>query len=119
MDHLAELETALGEAFRRRTGAYWLARLDAAGVPAGPVLDIGEMHADPHTRARSMVVAVDHERLGPVETLGLPVKFSATPGGVARGAPVYGQHTRQVLAEHGFDAVEIECLIADGAVVAA
>ena len=56
--HLDELAEALAPHFRRRTTANWLARLEAAGVPAGPVLSVGEMHADPHVRAREMVVAV-------------------------------------------------------------
>jgi crotonobetainyl-CoA:carnitine CoA-transferase CaiB-like acyl-CoA transferase len=63
-----------------------------------------------------MVVEVEHVRLGPVRTIGLPVKFSDTPGAVARGAPVYGQHTREVLREHGFADAEIDTLLADGAI---
>ncbi|HVL73765.1 MAG TPA: CoA transferase, partial [Beijerinckiaceae bacterium] len=67
--------------------------------------------------ARDMVVEVPHAKLGPVPTLGLPVKFSRTPGGPQRGAPLYGQHGREVLQEHGFSAQEIEELFASGAVV--
>ena len=48
-----------------------------------------------------------------------PVKFSASPGGVLRGAPLLGEHTREVLAEHGFSDNEIERLIAERAVIAA
>jgi crotonobetainyl-CoA:carnitine CoA-transferase CaiB-like acyl-CoA transferase len=69
------------------------------------------MHEDPQTLARDMVVEVEHSRLGPVETLGLPVKFSATPGGVRHGAPLYGEHSRAVLAEFGFSDAEIERLV--------
>ena len=119
MAHLAELEAALTEVFRRHGTEDWLARLEAAGVPAGPVLDIRQMHADPQARAREMVTAAEHSRLGPVETLGLPVKFSQTPGGIAHGAPLYGEHTREILAECGYGEDEIGRLIADGAVVAA
>jgi crotonobetainyl-CoA:carnitine CoA-transferase CaiB-like acyl-CoA transferase len=46
-----------------------------------------------------------------VETLGLPVKFSSTPGGVMRGAPLYGEHSREVLAEFGFSTDEIGRLL--------
>ena len=119
MSHLGELTEVLGRYFPRRTTADWLERLEAARVPAGPVLTVGEMHADPQTRARDMVVTVDHSRVGPVQTLGLPVKFSETAGGIVRGAPVLGQHTREVLGENGYDGAEIEKLIAEGAVVAA
>jgi len=119
MSHLDELTEALGKYFARRTTADWLERLEAARVPAGPVLSIGEMHADPQTLARDMVLAVDHSRVGPVQTLGLPVKFSETAGRIVRGAPVLGQHTREVLAENDYGGAEIEKLIAEGAVVAA
>ena len=60
--------------------------------------------------------ALAHERLGPVRTLGLPVKFSDTPGKVARGAPLYGQHSREILREHGFADDEIDQLLAEGAI---
>ncbi|MCZ6848134.1 MAG: CoA transferase, partial [Alphaproteobacteria bacterium] len=84
----------------------------------GPVLKIDELHADPQFLARDMLVEVAHERLGQVKTLGLPVKFSETPGAVGRGAPILGQHTREVLGEYGYSAEEIRALIAKGAVLA-
>jgi len=117
--HLEELTAALNAVFRKRKTADWLERLEAAKVPAGPVLDIAEMHADPQTLAREMVVDAPHARLGPVKTIGLPVKFSETPGGVVAGAPLYGEHSREVLAEHGLSEDEIAALLEAGAVVAA
>jgi crotonobetainyl-CoA:carnitine CoA-transferase CaiB-like acyl-CoA transferase len=116
--HLDELVAALSEVFRKRTKAEWLERLEAAGVPAGPVLDVGEMHRDPQTIARGMVAEAPHSHLGPVKTIGLPVKFSATPGGVTRGAPILGEHTREVLADAGYSKAVIERLIEDGVVIA-
>jgi crotonobetainyl-CoA:carnitine CoA-transferase CaiB-like acyl-CoA transferase len=74
---------------------------------------------DPQTLAREMVVEVEHSTLGPVKTIGLPVKFSATPGKVRSGAPVYGEHTREVLREYGFDEKQIEAFEREGAIVAA
>jgi crotonobetainyl-CoA:carnitine CoA-transferase CaiB-like acyl-CoA transferase len=56
------------------------------------------MHADPQTRARGMVMEVEHTAAGRVETLGPPVKFSATPGGVRAPAPRLGEHTEEVRA---------------------
>lgn len=116
MRHLKELEAALVPHFARCTTAEWLATLETAGVPAGPVLDINQMHRDEQTLARAMVTETDHPRAGRVKTLGLPVKFSETPGGVQRAAPTFGQHTREVLGELGFPAAEIEALIEDGAI---
>ncbi|MEX2650509.1 MAG: CoA transferase [Alphaproteobacteria bacterium] len=117
MANLAALEATLEAIFRRRTTAEWLARLEAAGVPAGPILSIGAMHADPHVRARAMIAAVEHPEAGRVETIGPPVKFSETPAEVRRAAPLYGEHTREVLREYGFDDAEIDDLAAAGAVV--
>jgi crotonobetainyl-CoA:carnitine CoA-transferase CaiB-like acyl-CoA transferase len=77
------------------------------------------MAADPQTLARKMVVELDHPRAGATRTLGLPIKLSATPGKVARPAPLLGQHTREVLAEFGFSSGEIEALVRSGAAVAA
>ena len=116
--HRIELAKALAPIIRTRTSADWLSRLEAAGVPAGPVLDVAEMHRDPQTLAREMVTKAPHTKLGPVKTLGAPVKFSATPGGVTRGAPLLGEHTREVLAEYGYGDDEIDALICDGAVIA-
>ncbi len=119
MAHLRELEDLLNPIFVKHSTADWLSRLEEAGVPAGPVFNVNEMHTDPHTLARDMVVEVEHSRLGLVKTLGLPLKFSETPGQVASGAPVYGQHTREVLAEYGYEDSEIDALIDAGTVVAA
>ena len=116
--HRIELAKALAPIIRTRTSADWLSRLEAAGVPAGPVLDVAEMHRDPQTLARGMVTKAPHTKLGPVKTLGAPVKFSATPGGVTRGAPLLGEHTREVLTEYGYGDDEIDALICDGAVIA-
>jgi crotonobetainyl-CoA:carnitine CoA-transferase CaiB-like acyl-CoA transferase len=116
MGNLDELTAVLSAIFKRRTTADWLAVLERAGVPAGPVLTIAEMHDHPQTRARDMVVKVEHEKAGPVETLGLPIKFSRTPGSVRRGAPTFGQDSRAILAELGYDEEAVERLTGAGAV---
>ena len=116
MGHLSELVAALTPHFKTRTTADWLAILEQAGVPAGPVLSVSEMHAHPQTIARNMVPEVTHPVAGTVKTIGLPVKFSATPGAVTRPGPLFGQHTREVLAEAGLSPDQIEALIASGAV---
>jgi crotonobetainyl-CoA:carnitine CoA-transferase CaiB-like acyl-CoA transferase len=115
MGRLDELIDLLNARFRQRTTAEWLERLEAAGIPSGPVLSIRDMLQHPQTRARDMVVAVDHPIAGRVETIGVPAKFSATPTEVSRPAPLFGQHTREVLSEAGFTPAEIEALFAEGA----
>ncbi len=118
MANLAALEAELAERLRARNAKHWLEALEERGVPCGPVCDMLQALADPQTIAREMVVEVEHSTIGPVKTLGLPVKFSQTPGKVRRGAPVYGEHTRDILRDHGFSDEEIAALEAEGAVVA-
>ena len=113
MAHQSGLITALEPHFKRRSTAEWLELLASAGVPAGPVLSTTEMQAHPQTKARDMVLSVEHATAGEVQTLGLPVKFSATPGAVTSAAPVYGQHSREVLQETGYQPSEIDQLIAE------
>ena len=114
MENRVALEAELTRTFRTRTTADWLESLEAGGIPAGPILDVAEMHGDPQAIAREMVLRLDHPVAGRVGAIGLPVKFSGTPGGVHRPAPLLGQHTREVLAEAGFGEGEIEHLLARG-----
>jgi crotonobetainyl-CoA:carnitine CoA-transferase CaiB-like acyl-CoA transferase len=118
MQHLPELAARLESIFQTRTAAEWLEALDHAGVPAGPVLTVPQMAEDPQVKARNMIVETDHTIAGRTRALGLPVKFSATPGNIRRPAPVYGEHTRELLAEADFTEAEIEAMIASGAVAA-
>ncbi len=117
MKHLDALTALLAARFRQRDTADWLARFAKVGVPAGPVLDVKQMHQDPQTAAREMLVEVAHPKAGKVKTIGLPVKFSATPGKVVRAAPLLGEHSRDILAEHGYSAAEIDALAAERAVL--
>lgn len=86
----------LQEEVIKRTNAEWMAALEAEGVPAGPVLHHDEVFADPQILARGMVAEVDHAKAGRQKTLGVPLKLSATPGGVRRAAPTLGQHDDEV-----------------------
>ncbi|TSH95119.1 CoA transferase [Verticiella sediminum] len=110
---LAEL---IGDIIRTQPAAYWLARFDEAGVPAGPVHDIAQILAHPQTLARDMVLDVSHPQEGRLQSLGLPVKLSGMPQGKASPPPLLGEHTRVVLAEFGFTPQETEALLACGAV---
>jgi crotonobetainyl-CoA:carnitine CoA-transferase CaiB-like acyl-CoA transferase len=116
MRNLPALNAALTPLFKHRSSAEWLRRLEEAGVPAGPVLDVNQMHADPQTLAREMIVETTHPKAGQVRAIGLPIKFSDTPGGLRRAAPVLGQHTREVLRDHGFSDTQIDQMAALGAI---
>lgn len=113
------LADVLNGILRRKTTSEWLAIFEDGGLPAGPVLSITEMHADPQALSRAMIVSTQHPVAGDVNTLGLPVKFSETPGGVTRPAPLMGQHTREILREAGYAEEEIRAMIEKGAAIAA
>jgi crotonobetainyl-CoA:carnitine CoA-transferase CaiB-like acyl-CoA transferase len=115
MTNLPALVELLTQRFERKRSTDWLSALAAAGVPAGPVLTIAEMLEHPQVRARAMVVETHHPKAGATQAIGCPLKLSATPARVLRAAPLYGQHTREVLLEFGFGAVEVQALLDAGA----
>ncbi|MFT5446008.1 MAG: crotonobetainyl-CoA:carnitine CoA-transferase CaiB-like acyl-CoA transferase [Gammaproteobacteria bacterium] len=97
--HAAILAEELGPFFRAQTTAYWCERFEAAGIPAGPVLNHVQALSDPQAIARDMVVEVEHSSAGKMKTLGLPVKLSETPGAVRRAAPLLAEHDDEVFAD--------------------
>ena len=116
MGNLGELTAVLTALFREKTSGEWLEALEAAGVPAGPVLSIGEMLEHPQTLARDMVVETDHAACGAVRGIGMPVKFHGTEDARSRPPPLHGQHTREILAEMGIGEGEIDDLHGKGVV---
>ncbi|WP_193370976.1 CaiB/BaiF CoA transferase family protein [Pelagibius marinus] len=111
------LEAELNKVFETRSTDDWLQVLEQGGFPAGPVLSVGEMQQDPQALAREMIVETQHPVAGAVKSIGLPVKFSETPGGVERPAPLLGQHSREILAELGYSKADIDRLVQEGAAI--
>src|SRR6201995_5978567 len=96
-DNRAELN-AIVEAWTRQRSKHDVMRLMGdAGVPCGACQDTGEVLADPHLRARAMVVDVDYPTRGTYQTVGCPIKLSASPARVPR-PPLLGEHSGEVLA---------------------
>ena len=118
MHHRMELNEELTPAFKKRETAEWIELLKDAGVPAGPVLNVSDMLKHPQTLAREMVVETEHASLGPIETIGFPVKFSETPATIKSGAPRLGEDTAAVLAELGYSTEDVDRLIKEGAIIA-
>jgi len=116
MAHLDELVALMNAVVRQRTRAEWQAGFDAAGVPAGPVHTIGEALSHPQTRARGMVVELQHPQAGTTHAIGCPIHFSATPTQTDAPAPLLGQHTREVLRGFGLTDAEIDALVDEGVV---
>jgi crotonobetainyl-CoA:carnitine CoA-transferase CaiB-like acyl-CoA transferase len=114
--HRARVIARLSELTARHTKSELQARLGGV-VPFGPVLNVGEIAADPHFAARGMLAEIDCEGLpGPMRIAGQPIKFTKTPSGVARRAPDLGENTAAVLAEHGIGEEEMARWKASGAI---
>ncbi len=114
--NLPALVSAMNDVLATRTKAEWIERFDAAGVPVGPVHSIGEALSHPQTLARGMVVDLVHGEAGPTKALGCPIHFSGTPTAITRPAPALGEHTREVLREHGYADDAIDALVAAGVI---
>ena len=104
------LEKEIELATSKATRAHWLAKCEAAGIPAGPIYDIPEAQADPHAQARGMVQELDHPQAGRVKALGNPVKLSRSPATLRSAAPLLGADTDAVLTGIGLSSGEISAL---------
>ena len=93
------LGSILGEVFLAKDRAEWIAILEQAGVPCGPVNTIADVVADPQVRARKMIVDVEHPVAGLLKLAGSPIKLSAASDQRYRPSPLLGQHTREILAD--------------------
>ena len=108
------LAEELNEVFVKKTRDEWLSILEEAGVPCGPILNMQETFDHPQIQAREMAVEVDHPTAGRIRVLGLPPKFSETPGEIRRPSPLLGQHTDEILKEIGKSGEDIERLRSEG-----
>ena len=101
MANRAPLRAAIEAVTRTMPQAHWIAVLNAAGVPCGPLLTLPQALADPQVSHEEMVLDVDHPGRGTVRMPGFPLKLSQTPLTVRRPAPELGADTTAVLAEIG------------------
>jgi crotonobetainyl-CoA:carnitine CoA-transferase CaiB-like acyl-CoA transferase len=114
LKNVDELEREIEAVFTKQPTAHWVEKLDAAGVPGGPVYTYDQILADPHVKARNMVVEMDHPKIGRMKSLGIPIKSSGELLAIRQPAPWLGQHTDELLRDIGYGAAEIASLHADG-----
>lgn len=114
LKNIDELEREIESVFATRPTAHWVEKLDAAEVPGGPVYTYAQILADPHIKARNMVVEMEHPIIGRMKMLGLPVKTTGELATIRRAAPWLGQHSAETAKDLGLAASDIETLFADG-----
>jgi formyl-CoA transferase len=114
--HRVALAAAIEGVMQESTRAEWLRRLDAAGIPCGPINTYAEVFADPQVAARDLAVEVEHPSLGRLRALGTPIKMSATPIDPRRRAPLLGEHTDEVLRAAGYGDEDVQSLRSTGAI---
>ena len=98
-----------------KTAAEWLEILAARDIWAAPVNTFDDLVEDPQVAHNELIRTVEHPAGGEIRVVGVPMRFSATPGDIRSGPPTVGQHTGDVLADAGFSSEEIAALREDGA----
>ncbi len=114
--HRQLLVPLLAARLHQRTRADWLAALEAATVPCGPINDLAEVFADPQVRARGMTERVPHPLSDTLELVASPMRLSATPVQLRHAPPLLGQDSAEVLAAIGVGPAELARLRALGVV---
>jgi crotonobetainyl-CoA:carnitine CoA-transferase CaiB-like acyl-CoA transferase len=113
----AALIAHLNDVLRSKPSQFWVAELNKAGVPCGPINTIDQVVADPQVKHLGIRRPVDHPKLGTYDIIGQPIHMSAFPQPERlRPTPDQGEHTDEVLRELGYDAAAIEELHAKAVV---
>ena len=112
------LQEMIEEIFTTKPTAHWVEKLDAAGVPGGPVYTYEQTLSDPQVQHRRMVHDIEHPKIGPMKTLGLPIKSNGDLTAIRQPAPLHGQHTAEVLTALGYSDAQVRGLVSEGVVKA-
>jgi len=115
--HRDQLIPLLEEMTRQKTKAEWIALLEQAKVPCGPINNFKEVFEDPQVKARGIELTVPHPAVGQMKLVASPMHLSKTPVDIRMPPPILGQHTREILQEQlHLDAGTIEALKLKGVV---
>ena len=109
-ENRAALNRALNEALKTKTSEYWVEKLNAAGVPCGPIYTVDQVFADPQVQYLEAAAEVQHPALGRFKVVNQAVKLSRTRATMAAATPEVGEHTDEILKELGYSATDIRGL---------
>ena len=110
------LNAAIEEALRKKTSAEWIEILNQAGIPCGPIYNVGEVFADPQVKHLGVATPVEHPKLGRYDVLANAAVLSRTPARVVKATPEVGEHTDEILKELNYNATQIAQLRQGGVV---
>jgi crotonobetainyl-CoA:carnitine CoA-transferase CaiB-like acyl-CoA transferase len=116
-DNMEQVIALLGELMATRTTAEWVDVLSKAGVPCMPISTLDDVVADGHLADVGFWRETDHESEGRVRLMNPPYTLTKSPATIRCDPPRFGEHTRTILAEHGYDADAVERLVAEGAAI--
>ncbi len=108
MKNINDLVNVIQGELVKKKSEEWIKIFDKEGLPCGPINSITEMHQDPHTLDRKMIIEVENKIAGKSKAIGMPIKFSETNLENNKGAPIFGQHTDIVLKDFGYTTKQIE-----------
>ena len=108
------LETTLAPVFSTRSRAEWLRRLEADDVPVVPLYNVAEVLKDPQVRHLDLVEELAHPQAGKLQFIGGPVRYDGLTKEQSTPPPLLGEHSTAILKELGYDAADVEKLVAQG-----
>jgi len=105
-----QLNAALNEALAKRKSAQWVEKLNAAGVPCGPIYTVDQTFADPQVAHLEAAAEVEHPKLGRFKVVNQAVKLSRTPAKLVSATPEVGQHTEEILRELEYTEQQVKAM---------
>ena len=107
-ENITQLVEILNNELVKKTSNEWLKIFDDNGLPCGPINSINEMFVDPQTIEREMIIDVDNKKAGKSKAIGMPIKFSKSKTEKSKGAPILGEHTKEIMKIFDYNDKQID-----------
>lgn len=113
VENLQKTAEVVQERVRTRTVAEWMKLLRGAGIPCSPIHSLGQALEHPQVAARGLIVSSEHAVLGPLQNVGLPIRFQDEERIANRPPPLLGEHSEEILRGAGYSNQQIDQLKAE------